>query len=186
MLGRAHDYPLEIEERASEPLAGGIVMNGHQCGQVWGSTLAAGAQAYRRFGPGAKAQTAAIEAAQRITRSFGELCGSIDCATITRTDFTSRWAIPSYFFKNGVRCFRLAAQYAPVAFEEIETALASEPSEVLAPPVSCSAIVAERLKASSLRTTMASGGDLAGGDRPQRPRMRCARSGGLADRSGGP
>jgi hypothetical protein len=41
------DHPLKLEEKATIPLAGGIVNQGYQCGMIWGATLAAGAQAYR-------------------------------------------------------------------------------------------------------------------------------------------
>src|SRR5512132_4091157 len=71
VLDAAYEHPLPIEERAAAPLAGGILARGHQCGQVWGSALAAGAQAYRLWGPGARAEAAAVAAAQRLTASFG-------------------------------------------------------------------------------------------------------------------
>jgi hypothetical protein len=132
-------------------------MRGYQCGQVWGSALAAGAQAYRRYGSGSKAQTAAIIAARRIVESFAARNGSVDCRTITDTDFRQKGQVLRYFLKNGVKCFRIAAQYAPVAFDEIETALAEEPTESPAPPVGCAAVLAQRLGASDLHTVMASG-----------------------------
>ena len=63
-------YPLELEEKATMPLAGGIMNYGYQCGMVWGAALAGGAQAYRLFGPEAPAEAAAIHAAQRIVATF--------------------------------------------------------------------------------------------------------------------
>ncbi len=47
VLDRAFDHPLKLEEEATAPLAGGIMLHGYQCGMLWGVTLAAGAQAYR-------------------------------------------------------------------------------------------------------------------------------------------
>ncbi len=39
VLNKGFDHPLELEEKASELLAGGILSRGYQCGQVWGSAL---------------------------------------------------------------------------------------------------------------------------------------------------
>ena len=52
------------------PLAGGIVQHGYQCGMIWGAAIAAGAQAYRLFGKGPRAETMAVIAAQRLVASF--------------------------------------------------------------------------------------------------------------------
>ncbi len=51
-------------------LAGGIMGNGYQCGMLWGAALAAGAQAYRLFGPGPQAKVAAMRASQRLVEAF--------------------------------------------------------------------------------------------------------------------
>jgi hypothetical protein len=150
---------LELEEHASGPLAGGIMQRGYQCGQVWGAALAAGAQAYRKLGPGPQAETAAIVAAQRIVESFRARYHSIDCRAITDTDFNdpSVSVVFRYVLKNGVKCFRMAAQYAPVAFSEINASLAQEPEEAPSSPVGCAAVVARKLGASDLHTAMAAG-----------------------------
>ena len=63
-------YPLKTEEKAANPLAGGIANMGYQCGMLWGAALAAGAQAHRHFGPGPQAEAAAIMATQRLITSF--------------------------------------------------------------------------------------------------------------------
>ena len=41
-------------------LAGGILGSGYQCGMLWGGALAAGAQAYRCYGAGARAEVEAL------------------------------------------------------------------------------------------------------------------------------
>ena len=64
VVDRSFDQPLELEERAAMPFAGGIAQQGYQCGMVWGAALAAGAQAYRLFGPGTQAESQAVLAAQ--------------------------------------------------------------------------------------------------------------------------
>jgi hypothetical protein len=40
ILNREFGHLKENEEHASDPLAGGIMQNGHQCGMIWGATLA--------------------------------------------------------------------------------------------------------------------------------------------------
>ncbi len=89
VLDRAFDHPLKPEERASLPFAGGIMQHGYQCGMLWGATLAAGAQAYRLFGPGPQAEAMAIIAAQRLVESFRALNNNINCLEITDIDKSS-------------------------------------------------------------------------------------------------
>ena len=167
VLGEAFDQPMRprpAEERACVPLAGGIVQHGYQCGIVWGSALAAGAEAYRRLGAGSRAEVAAVLAAQRVVESFRGRHGSIDCVDITGIDkSSSTWRMISYFLIKGgsIGCFRMAGRSAPLAFREIEAAFAEQPAELPAAPVSCAALLACRLGASELHQTMAAG--LAGG-----------------------
>ena len=70
VVDASFDHPLKAEEKASMPLAGGIANLGYQCGMLWGAALAAGAQAYRLYGPGPQAETAAIIAPQRLMEVF--------------------------------------------------------------------------------------------------------------------
>jgi hypothetical protein len=163
VVDRAFGQPLPIEEHACGPLAGGIMAHGYQCGQVWGSALAGGAEAYRVLGSGPQAEAAAILAAQRIVESFRALYHSIDCSTITGVDFRSGSSseVVRYFKNNGVRCFRMAAQYAPVAFSLIDATLAEDHGEAPEPPVSCAAELARTMGASGQHIVMAAG--LAGG-----------------------
>jgi len=167
VVDRSFDNPLKLEERAAMPLAGGIVLHGYQCGMLWGAALAAGAQAYRVFGPGPQAEAAAIVAAQRLVASF-RAGKDANCRAITGVEFTqpSRRRLAMQIFKvfitlGFVRCFRLAAKYAPVAAAEIDTALAEQQIAAPSPPVSCAALVAEKMGASAMHVVMAAG--LAGG-----------------------
>ena len=60
VINRAYGQPLEREEHAVMPLAGGIMQQGYQCGVVWGAVLAGGARAYQLYGAGPKAEMAAM------------------------------------------------------------------------------------------------------------------------------
>ncbi|MCP4686235.1 MAG: hypothetical protein GY867_12420 [bacterium] len=140
------------------------MQHGYQCGMIWGAATAAGAQAHRLFGPGPKAETAAIGAAQRIVESFRTQNKHINCLEITEIDKTSSAAQMIWFFlaKGGtIGCFRMASRYAPLAFNEINAALSAKQPDAPASPVSCAALLARKMGASDLHATMAAG--LAGG-----------------------
>ncbi len=164
VLNRAFDQPSQPEERASLPLAGGVMQHGYQCGMIWGATLAAGAQAYRLLGPGPQAETKAIIAAQRLVESFRARNKSMDCLEITGIDKSSSTMqmITCFLLKGGViGCVRMTARYAPAARSEIDSALSEEHIEAPTPPVSCSAMLAQKMGLSDMHTVMAAG--LAGG-----------------------
>ena len=158
VLDRAFDHPLKLEEHAAMPFAGGIMQHGYQCGLIWGATLAAGAQAYRLLGPGPQAETEAIIAAQRLVDSFRARNNNINCLDLTDTEWQKSMQVLRYFIKGGlIRCFRMAARYAPVAFSEINTALSEKHIEAPSPPVSCAAMLAQKMGVSDMHTIMAAG-----------------------------
>jgi len=49
ILDREFGQPKDREECAADLLAGGLKNTGHQCGMLWGATLAAGAESFRRY-----------------------------------------------------------------------------------------------------------------------------------------
>ncbi len=156
------DQPMILEEKACAPLAGGIMNHGFQCGMLWGASLAAGAQAYRRFGPGSLAETRSIGATQRAVESFkGRTKNEIDCGEISHLDLlgdTPAKSALKFLVKGGpVYCFWLAAKYAPDAASEIDSALSEEDIEAPSPPVSCATMLAQKMGVSELHATMAAG-----------------------------
>ena len=164
VLDRAYGHPLKAEEKAVMPFAGGILQHGYQCGMIWGAALAAGAQAYRLFGPGPQAETKAIVAAQRLVESFRTRNNEINCMEITELDkSSSTMQMIMYFLIKGgsIGCFRMAARYAPVAFNEINSALTENQINAPSPPVSCAAMLAQKRGVSDIHTVMAA--SLAGG-----------------------
>jgi hypothetical protein len=156
--------PMKLEEGGVTPLAGGIMQYGYQCGMIWGAAFAAGAQAHRLLGPGPKAEAAAVRAAQRVVASFRALNDTINCLEITDIDRSSSTfeMIKFFLLKGGtIHCFRMATRYAPMARAEIDEALSETDIETPDPPVSCAALVAEKMGMSDMHRTMAAG--LAGG-----------------------
>ena len=164
VLNRAFDKPIKTEERAAMPLAGGLMQHGYQCGMIWGAALAAGAQAYRLFGPGAQAETKAIVASQKLTEVFHGLNNTINCYDITNLNASStNLQMVHYFLIKGgtIGCFRRTAEYAPEAFNAIDSALAKNQSEAPCRPASCAALLAQKIGASDRHAVTAAG--LAGG-----------------------
>ncbi len=161
VVDRSFDHPMKLEEKASAPLAGGIMQQGYQCGMLWGAALAAGAEAYRLFGPGVQAEAAAILAAQRLIEPFRARTGHINCLEITELNWQGKnntLPILKFLIKGGpVGCFRLAAKYAPVAYSEINRAYSAQPIEAPCSPVSCAAMLAQKMGASDLHAVMAAG-----------------------------
>lgn len=152
---------MTFEEHAASPLSGGLVQHGYQCGMIWGSTLSAGAQAFKKYGPGAKAEAIAIKAGRQIVESFLKLNNTFNCMEITDlTESSSNMDMFIYFFLKGgtVGCMKMAAKYSPIAYREIKKVLSEEPPDSPpSEPVSCASLLMKKLGASDQHCTMASG-----------------------------
>jgi hypothetical protein len=161
VVDRSFDHPLKLEEEATGSFAGGIMQYGYQCGILWGATLAAGAQAYRLLGPGPQAETGAIIATQRLVESFRARNNEINCLELIDMDWHNSPSMKKYMFiaKSLVTlsCARMAARYAPDAHSDINTALSEKHIEAPSPPVSCSAMLAQKMGVSDMHTVMAAG-----------------------------
>jgi hypothetical protein len=156
------DHPLEMEEKATMPLAGGVANMGYQCGMLWGAALAAGAQSYRLYGAGPQAEAGAIMATQRLVESFrAHAKNEINCLEISHLNMqgkTEARAILKFFLKGGpIGCLRMAARYAPDAYNEIDSALSGDHIEAPSSPISCATMLAERMGVSEMHATMAAG-----------------------------
>jgi hypothetical protein len=161
----SYDNPMRLEEEAAAPLAGGIMNHGFQCGMLWGASLAAGAETYRRFGPGPQSEATAIVVTERLLETFQERTqDELNCTEITEINFQQiegLMPILKYFVKGGKvgpgACFRLAAGYGRAARDTIDEALAEEAAEVSGRPVNCAAAMARKMGASEKHAVMASG-----------------------------
>jgi len=156
------DHPLKLEEEATAPLAGGIIGYGYQCGMLWGAALAAGAQAYRLFGPGSQAESMAIIAAQRLVESFRtHTKNEINCLEISNLNLHGKiepLPVLKFIFTGGpIGCFRMAADYAPDVYRDINSVLSEKHYEAPSGPVSCAAMLAQKMGASEMHTVMAAG-----------------------------
>jgi hypothetical protein len=172
VLDHAEGYPLETEEKAADPLAGGIANQGYQCGMLWGMTMAAGAKAYRTYGPGAEAETAALITAQQLVPTFRG-CNKnkdINCEGIIGFGIQEKMS-PGKTIKfiltgklNGVvGCLTtMAGKSAKAAYRKINENIRLENHfTVNEAPVSCTARFAQMAGANDIHQVMAAG--LAGG-----------------------
>ena len=79
LLNHEFDNIKPTEEQASDLLAGGIAMKGHQCGMLWGGALAIGAESFRRYSDKDVAIATAINASKYLTESFYHRAGTVNC-----------------------------------------------------------------------------------------------------------
>jgi hypothetical protein len=160
LLNREFGCPMETGERAADPLAGGIMQRGHQCGMLWGSALAAGAESFRRHNDRGQAIAAAITATQRLVESFSKRTKSVNCRDITGYDLTKKIDLAKLMLKFFLfirPCFELAEQWAPEAIQAVSTELSSELTGLTQTPVSCASEVAKKMGASDAEMVMVAG-----------------------------
>lgn len=158
LLNREFGHLLENEERAADPLAGGILQQGYQCGMLWGASLAVGAESFRRCGDRDRAIGMTIKATQHIMESFINRAKSIDCEEITNCDWSSKISIAKYFFTGKFwSCFKLAEKWAPEAFESAIEGLSLSQSDLPKQPVSCASEVVRKMGATDAEMVMVAG-----------------------------
>ena len=147
ILNREFGHPLENEEQAADPLCGGIMQQGYQCGLICGATLAVGAESSRRREEPGQAIGLAIEATMFMMDSFQKRAGSQDCLDITEADFTKKTGLAKFVVMGKfVSCFKLADRWAPEAIAAAKEGLARESAHT-STPVSCASEVVKAMGA---------------------------------------
>ncbi len=158
ILNREFNHPKPNEEVAVDPLAGGIVQHGYQCGMLWGASMAVGAEAYRRYKNQGQAIAMAIEATKVLLESFLTKTKSTECEEITNVDFKKKWSIAKFFFTGKMyTCFTLAAKWAPLALKVAEEQLSNGCVEPDIEAVSCASEVVEKMGGTDEEMVMAAG-----------------------------
>jgi hypothetical protein len=158
MLNREFGYPKETEGRASDLLAGGIMQKGQQCGMLWGSTLAAGAESSRMYSDRNQAIAKAITAAQHLVKSFSKRAKCVNCRDITKSDWTSVFGVVKYFLTGKLfTCLNLAEKWAPEATQSARDGLSQQINGLSQIPLSCASEVAKRMGASNEEMVMVAG-----------------------------
>jgi hypothetical protein len=163
LLNREFGYEYVDEERATDPLAGGIVNHGHQCGMLWGTILATGAEAFRRKVDVNSAVAQTITASQQIIESFLNRTKTVNCREIIGYDLSNVFGLVGYMIKtmakgiNNSQCFKMAEDWAPEAIVAGKHGLEDQHIEISETPMSCSAEVVRMMGGTEKEAVMASG-----------------------------
>lgn len=158
ILDREFGHPRDEEEKAIDPLAGGILQQGYQCGMLWGASMAVGAEALRRFKDPGKATGVAILATRQLMQSFEKRTSSIECEDLTQTDFQNKRSFAKYLFSGKfISCFKLAGKWAPEALEAAEEGLAIDQDNFPEQSLSCASEVVRQMGATEEQTCMVAG-----------------------------
>jgi hypothetical protein len=158
ILNRDFGYQMQDEVKALEPLAGGILQAGYQCGMLWGASIGAGAEAFRRYGKGDMSVYLSVKASQDIMKSFVAETNSPDCLDITHCDWQNKMSIAKYMLTGKfLSCFKLIDQWAPSAIDTVQNALKTEKREFSEPLMNCASEVAFRLGANDFEASMVAG-----------------------------
>ena len=158
ILDREFGHPRDEEEKAIDPLAGGILQQGYQCGMLWGASMAVGAEAHRRNEDPGLAISVAILATQHIMKSFVNRTESIECEDITQCDFTNKKSFVKYMLSGKfVNCFKLAGKWAPEALDAANEGLALDQSALSQQSMSCASEVVRKMGASEEEMIMVAG-----------------------------
>ncbi|MBU2649672.1 MAG: C-GCAxxG-C-C family protein [Bacteroidetes bacterium] len=160
IVNKEFGNPREDHERALDPLAGGILQQGYQCGMLWGSSLAAGAAAYKRLnGQGIdNAFALTIAATQHIMKSFSGMAKHCDCIDITKCDWHNKWSIAKYFATGKmISCFRLLEKWAPEAVVAAHEGLSIDKNGLPGKCKSCASEVVRRMGGSEEEMAMVAG-----------------------------
>lgn len=154
LLNREFSHTTDTEERAADPLAGGIMQKGQQCGMLWGATLAVGIESYRRLNDVDQAISLAITATQHLIDSFSKRAHTVNCRDITKCDMDSFFGMAKFMIKTTLKgmenstCFILAEKWAPEAIESATKGLAIHQSDLPQHALSCASEVARKMGAS--------------------------------------
>lgn len=163
LLNREFGQPMEMEEVAIDPLAGGLLNHGHQCGMLWGAILATGAEASRRYDSIDEAIAVTISASQHVVHSFLNKTNTVNCREITGYKLNTFLGMVGYIIKTLSKgmmnspCFNLAEEWAPDAINSASKGLDQPHIHLTCQPVSCASLVAQKMGASDGEAVMVAG-----------------------------
>ena len=163
LLNREFGNSKDIEERATDPMAGGLMQKGHQCGMLWGASLAVGAEAYRKSKNSDEAIHLAITATQKLLESFSTRTNTINCRDIIHSDLDNFFGLTKYMIKTMLQgmdnstCFNLAENWLPEAIASAKEGLSQAPTASTQKPISCATEVAKKMGATDEEMSMVAG-----------------------------
>ncbi|MEZ5146988.1 MAG: C-GCAxxG-C-C family (seleno)protein [Bacteroidales bacterium] len=148
----------EMEEKALDPLAGGILQQGYQCGMLWGAALAIGAEAYKTTGSLDTAQARAIAAMQHTLSNFLERTKTADCEEITHCDWQNKLSVAKHMLSGKVvSCFYLLQKWAPEAVMSAREGLDNNTKNLPVGCKNCASEVVRKMGGSEMEMAMVAG-----------------------------
>lgn len=158
LLNREFGFPMDKEEQAADPLAGGIALQGYQCGMLWGSSLAVGAEAYRRTDNVQQGIALAVGATRHLMDSFVARTQSPDCGEITRVNWSNKFSVLKYLITGkAFSCFKLADKWLPEAISSAEAGLSIQQTDPPQQAMSCASEVVRLMGGSDAEMVMVGG-----------------------------
>jgi hypothetical protein len=158
ILNREFGNLSDNHERALDPLAGGIIQNGYQCGMLWGASMAVGSEAYKRFQNKDIATAVAIKATQHLMKSLESQAGSVDCADISETNWKSSTSVIKHLVTGKIfHCFKVLEKWAPEAIQAAYEGLDADEKKLPRRCLSCASEVAKRMGATEEEQVMIAG-----------------------------
>lgn len=157
LLNHENGLRISDEERASDPLAGGLLAKGYQCGMLWGASLAAGNYAYKHYTDMNQSIRSAILLSQNVINSFSKRSGCVNCRDFAKCNWKKPLSIAKYFLTGGFfKCMNLVANWAPDALDIIHENNGSGSSNK-APCLSCASEVIKKAGGTDKEAVLASG-----------------------------
>ncbi|MBN2281031.1 MAG: C-GCAxxG-C-C family protein [Candidatus Marinimicrobia bacterium] len=150
------------EEKASDMLAGGIAQKGHQCGMLWGGSLAIGTEAYRKYENKNMAIASAINVSKQLVDSFYKRTKTVNCKDISRVDWENKFQLIIYMLKTIAQgfvfspCFNLIVKWTPEAIQAANDGL-NEHINFNQPCISCSTEVVKIMGGTEEESIMVAG-----------------------------
>lgn len=158
ILNREFGHPKPAAEMAVDPLAGGIVQHGYQCGMLWGASMAVGAEAHRRYNNLGQAIAITIKATKVLMESFLTKAKSTECEEITNINFQNKWSIAKFFFTGKMyTCYTLASRWAPLALKVAKEQLSNGEIETGKQAVSCASELVKKMGGTDEEMAMVAG-----------------------------
>lgn len=162
LLNQEFGYPKQTEEFASDPLAGGLMNTQNQCGMLWGASLAAGAESFRRFNDHDQAVEMSVKASQHLTESFSNRAKCVNCREIT-CDFSDTFDIIKFMLKalpggfTNMICMNLTEKWAPEAILAAKEGLSDKHNKSARQSLSCASEVIKKMGGNDEEAVTAAG-----------------------------
>jgi len=156
-LNHEFGFPILAEEKATANFGGGLNQSGRQCGLLWGSSMAAGAEAHRQSKDPDEALGKAILTTKQLINSYSSKTGSPNCREVTGCNPSTPLGLTKYMLlAKPLACMKLAGDWVSEAYEVIRGGISEEPT-IPGGCKSCASEVAKKMGANEEEVAMVAG-----------------------------